>query len=147
MDKKNPPKWVNRFFNAVHRSWHYHAACQSIDMQAFFDQEHQSWTMKAAPVFQELYGGEGDGKKVWAGFLFDVGEFSRIPGVWVMEHAVSSYCHECTDHPKLMVKGKFQGRPFFLHIYLEPLADSKTVELIDTIHRQIRPYQEKVKDN
>jgi len=100
------------------------------------------WQVKAAPVYQEVYGGDDDGKKVWAGFVFDIGDFSRETGVWVEEFAISSYCQECTEHPKLMARGKFQGHQFFLHIFLEPVAETEPVEVIDTIQQQIRDMPE-----
>ena len=51
---------------------------------------------------------------------------------------MASFCNECTPYPKLMIKGKFEGHPFLLHIYLEPIADTETVEIIDTVNKTIR---------
>lgn len=140
-NEKKAPKWINRLFDRIHKHWNYHAPCSHINMQAFWDDEYKAWQVKAAPVFQEVLGGPDDGKRVWAGFLFEMGEFSRTPGVWVQEQAVASFCNECTPYPKLMVKGKFEGHPFFLHIFLEPIAETDTVEIIDTLKQEIREKQ------
>lgn len=131
------PKWIERLFDLIHKHWQYHAPCSHVNMQAFQDESHM-WQIKAAPVFQEVYGGDDDGKRVWAGFLFDTGDFSREEGVWIQEQAVASYCQECTEYPKLMLKGKFRGHQFMLHLFLEPIADTATVEMIDTIKQEIR---------
>lgn len=143
---KPPPKWVERFFRLIHHCWQYHAPCSHINMQAGFNPDLGCWDIKAAPVYQEVYGGDGDGKRVWAGFLFDVGEFSRAPGVWVQEQAAASYCSECTSTPKIMLRGKFQGHLFFLSISLEPIEETETVEIIDTIKHEIREMPEATKD-
>jgi len=41
-----------------------------------------------------------------------------------------------------MARGKFQGHQFFLHIFLEPVAETEPVEVIDTIQQQIRDMPE-----
>jgi hypothetical protein len=148
-DKHPPrqPKWITRLIDRIHANWQYHAPCNHIDVQAFWDEEYGAWRVRAAPVFQEVLGGEDDGKKVWAGFVFEMGQFSRSPGVRVQEQAVASYCNECTPFPKLMAKGKFEGHPFLLHVYLEPIADSDTVEVIDTITKEIREKASVVADD
>jgi hypothetical protein len=137
------PKWVARLIDRIHRHWQYHAPCKHINVQALWDEAYRAWQVKAAPVFQEVLGGEDDGKRVWSGFVFEMGEFSRTPGVWIQEQAVASYCNECTPYPKLMAKGKFEGHPFLLHVYLEPIADTQTVEIIDTLENEIREAEKK----
>jgi len=137
------PRWTEKLFALIHKHWQYHAPCVHINIQAFFDHDNKAWQVKAAPVYQEVYGGDDDGKKVWAGFVFDVGDFSRETGVWVQEYAISSYCQECTQHPKLIARGKFQGHQFFLHVFLEPVAETEAVEMIDTIQQQIREMPDK----
>ena len=137
------PKWTKRLFFLIHRHWQYHSPCEHINIKAYFDVENKLWQIHAAPVYQEVYGGDDDGKKVWAGFLFDMGNFSRETGVWIQEYAVSSYCNECTEHPKIMARGKFQGHQIYFHIFLEPIAETEAVELIDTINFQIRDISPK----
>lgn len=135
---KKLPRWTKRLFALIYKHWQYHAPCLHINLQAYFDYENKVWQIKAAPVYQEVYGGDDDGKKVWAGFIFDIGDFSKENGVWIQEFAAASYCQECTEHPKLMAQGKFQGHNFHLHIFLEPVAESEAVEMIDTLQQEIR---------
>lgn len=137
------PKWTEKLFALIYKHWQYHALCVHINIQAFFDHEEKVWQVKAAPVFQEVYGGDEDGKKVWAGFIFDIGDFSRETGVWVEHFAIASYCQECSEHPKLMVRGKFRGHQFFLHIFLEPIAETDAVEVLDTLQHEIREMPDK----
>ncbi len=139
-DKHPPrqPEWIARFTDCIHRHWQYHAPCSHVNLKALWDEQQTVWQVSAAPVFQEVLGGPYDGKKVWAGFVFEMGKFSRASGVSVQEQAVASYCNECTPYPKLTAKGTFEGHPFLLHLYLEPIADTETVEIIDTINKEIR---------
>ena len=142
-NKKNDhPKWMGQLFATIHGCWQHHAPCKHINMQSYWDENSDCWQVKAAPVYQEVYGGDDDGKKVWAGFLFDMGEFSRSHGVWIQEQALCSVCVECTQHPKIMARGKFQGHPIFLEVYLEPVADTEPVEIIDTLKQEIREMPE-----
>lgn len=137
-EKKQEPKWIERFYNTIYRHWQHHAPCEHINLRSEWNKETRCWHVNAAPVWQEILGGEDDGKKVWAGFLFDFGDFSRAEGVWVQEQAFFSVCEECTPHPKTLTKGKFQGHNFYLHLSLEPPTDSETAEVIDTIKQEIR---------
>lgn len=137
-DTQNQPEWVERLFTCIQENWQHHVPCLHINMQAFWNAEHQAWQVKAAPVFQEVRGGESDGMKVWSGFLFDLGDFGRSPGVWIQEQAVASSCNHCTAYPKLLVKGRFEGHPFILHILLEPPADTEVVEVVDTLRQEVR---------
>lgn len=147
MGKNNKtPKWMFRFFDTIYKCWQYHQPCTRINMQSSWDEDTKIWHIKAAPVFQEVYGGNDDGKRVWAGFIFDMGMFSRAEGVFLKEFAFSSYCNGCSEHPKMMAYGKFEGRSISLQIFLEPVADTETVELLDTINQKIRVLPEQVQD-
>src|SRR4051812_12992347 len=111
MDKKQP-KWVNRLIDRVHEFWSYHFTCSHINTMVCWDEAQEAWVVNVAPVYQEVLGGEDDGEKVWAGFFFEAGEFSNSPGVQILAQAVASYCNDCTPIPKLMIKGRFEGRLF-----------------------------------
>lgn len=136
--EKKFPKWIPIFYDTISKHWQHHAPCEHINLKAEWVKETKCWHIQAAPVFQEILGGEDDGKKVWAGFLFDMMDFSRDEGVWIQEQAYMSVCKECTSNPKIMSKGKFRGRNFYLHIFLEPPEGSDSVEVIDTIKKEIR---------
>jgi hypothetical protein len=136
-DSKPLPKWTEKFFFLIYQCWAYHAPCEHINIQAFFNQEEKHWEIKAAPVFQEIYGGDDDGKKIWAGFAFDLTAFSHCNGMWIMDQTILSRCSECSDYPELMIQGKFKGHRFVLQIFLEPVSD-EPVELVDTINHEIR---------
>lgn len=61
---KRPP-WFDRLTRLIERSWDHHGACMSLHFASVFDTESREWRIVAAPVFQEVLGGEDDGKKVW----------------------------------------------------------------------------------
>jgi hypothetical protein len=136
------PRWVQKIIYLVHKNWNYHAPCLNINSRASFDKVQKVWQIEAAPVYQEVFGGNEDGKKVWAGFIFDIGDFSKENGVWVQEFAVASYCNECNEHPKLMIKGKYKGHRFLLNVFLEPVPTTKIAEIIDVIRHEIRNLPE-----
>lgn len=139
---KNPPKWLRKVLDLIHTSWHYHDNCNNVMMRAAWEEENNYWHIQAAPVFQEVYGGDDDGKQVWAGFVFDIGEFGERDGVWIQKYAISSYCHHCSPSPKLMILGKFRGHQFFLTVFQEPVQEVGTTEIIDTINQEIRDKPE-----
>lgn len=145
MDSKHKPlpKWTERLFELIYEHWHYHSPCKHIDIQAFVDEETKIWQVIAAPVYQEVFGGDEDGKKVWSGFSFDVDSFVREHGVWMEGFMLSSYCQKCTKQPELMASGKFRGHQIYLSILLEPIAETNPVEVIDTLGKKIRDMPEK----
>lgn len=140
-EKTEDPKWIRRIYKYLNTCWQYHGPCQHVNFQSWYDEQEKQWHIKAAPVFQEVYGGLQDGQKIWTGFLFDVMEFSRKPGVWVEETAVASYCNGCTDHPKMMSKCRYKGKSFLLHVYLEPVAETQVVEVLDVIKQEVREFE------
>lgn len=131
------PKWCKKFVNVIQRYWKYNSPCSAFNVQPIPDPKSKSWVIRIAPIFQEVYGGDDDGKKVWSGFIFDFGDFAREEGVWIREYAIASYCAEHTNHPQLMIDGKYQGHKFKLSIILEPITETSPVEIIDTIHQKL----------
>jgi hypothetical protein len=95
--------------------------------------------VEVAPVFQEVYGGEEDGRRVWTGFRFDLSGFAAEPGVEVREAGAVSYCAGCSPTPALAVRGAYLGHPFALRLHLEPVPGGEPVEVIDAINHTTRP--------
>lgn len=132
------PKWLHEFYSKIHDHWEYHSPSVKINTIAAFNRYEKIWNIKVAPVFQEVYGGTNDGKQIWAGFVFDLGEFAKEEGVWVQNFAAASACQNCSPCPKLLVKGKFKGKSFILQVYLQPVPDSESVEIVDMISQTVR---------
>lgn len=131
---------IEDFKEAVERNWRYHARSHSLLWR--IHEEDEEWKIEVAPVFQEVYGGGDDGRRLWAGFLFDVGDFAAERGVLVEHQAVASYCVECSPTPFLAIKGTYYGRGFFMKLHLEPIAGTEPAELIDTIKNEVRELRE-----
>lgn len=131
------PKWIEDFVFLVYNHWGYHSPCTHINIQSTFVKKGKYWEIKAAPIFQEVYGGDDDGKKIWAGFAFDFTSFSGENGIWIIDQVISSYCSECSNYPYVSVRGKFKGHRFVLQILLEPVSE-EVVEVIDTLSNSIR---------
>lgn len=137
MKRKPEPKWISKLYALIYNSWEYHAVCDHINLRSIWIPEGQLWAINAAPVFQELYGGLEDGKKIWTGFVFDLNNFSQENGIWIKQTAVGSFCEECQTTPFLEIVGKYRGNRFIIKIHMEPLPDSEAVEIIDTIESTI----------
>lgn len=141
MSDKKQPRWITRLIDLIHGHWNYHGPCDHINVQCYHDQHH-GWVVNVAPVYQEVYGGSDDGKKVWTGFVFDVGTFVRVRGLHVEDITVASYCNQCSPCPRLMIRGKFRGRPIFLNVWLEPIRETATVEVLDTIAGRVQAKED-----
>lgn len=134
------PRWVHDLFEQIRQSWNYHGPCLHVNFSA--RNRGGYWEVFAAPIFQEVYGGSDDGKKVWTGFVFDASEFLIVPDLSVEGVTVASYCNQCCPFPMLSVKGQYRGHPVVVNVVLEPMVDSETVELLDTLSQEIRDVPE-----
>ena len=130
------PKWILKFVNKIEKYWHYHAFCTKIAYDIHFNSEINSWQINASPVFQEIYGGEKDGKKVWSGFSFDVLGFAQENGIWCLDTMLFSKCAGCSDEPKIMMTVKFQKHKILLTILLRPPEDMKIFEVVDVANNK-----------
>jgi len=130
------------FKTIVEKHWNYHRpSCR-----------HRLWTervesdvmqFEVAPVFQEVLGGGEDGMRVWTAYSMHLSALFSEPGLDVTELGFRTYCIECTPTPFFGVRGKYKGRPFVLMIHLEPIPDSETVEIIDSIKNETRAIKER----
>lgn len=136
MKKRKFPSWLPRLSKAIDHCWHNHGPCAHIHFR--YSKKPGYWHVIAAPVWQEMYGGKNDGSIVWTGFVFEVSDFLRLPGVFIEKFAVATKCGGCSQYPKYMAKGKYRGHPVLIEIYLEPIEGSDTVEIIDTLKKQVR---------
>jgi len=132
---------IDAFKQTVERHWRYHAPCETVLWKVLEDDD--GWQIEAAPVFQEVVGGDQDGSKVWAGFRFDVSGLLAERGVLVESVLAVSYCTQCNETPYMGVRGTYYGRSFSLRIHLEPIPGSEPVEIIDTLKHQVRDIKER----
>ena len=105
----NSPKWYKKFISLIESCWEHHGPCMHLHSRCAYDTEGGEWCITVAPVFQEVLGGENDGKKVWTGFIFHNDIFFKADGVFVERFAASSLCHQCSPKPRLMFRGKYRG--------------------------------------
>lgn len=145
-EERKVPKWVKNFYQVIYNNWQHHAPCEHVSTKAEWDEDTKCWHIHAAPVWQEILGGEDDGKRVWAGFLFEFGDFSRVDGMWVQEQAFFSVCSECTPYPKTLTKGRFRGHRFYFHLLLEPPEEMDSVEVLDIINQEVRAIHASAED-
>ena len=125
------------FKAAVERHWKYHRPCRH---RMWSSERLEDGTMKlsAAPIFQEILGGDQDGMKVWSAFEMNLSDFFTEPGIEITEVGFRSVCIECTPTPFVGVRGKYKGQSFVLLIHLQPIPDTEPVEIIDTIKNTTR---------
>jgi hypothetical protein len=132
------PEWYDKFIALIEFCWEHHGPCQHLHSKCWYDADGV-WLITVAPVFQEVLGGEDDGKKVWTGFIFHSDAFCKADGVSVESFAAGSVCSQCSPHPRLMFRGEYRGHRFYLQVFLEPPRDVEVVEVIDTIRCEVRP--------
>jgi hypothetical protein len=136
---KRPP-WFGRITRLIEKCWASHGPCGSRYVTSVFDTESGEWLIVAAPVFQEVLGGEDDGKKVWTGFVFHAEKLLRA--MTVVHLSAGSYCLQCNSVPTVTFMGRYRGHRITLKVLLEPAPGSQVVEVIDTIKCEIRAKRE-----
>lgn len=130
----------NKLHQLVLKHWQHHGACGQVRWCVEHDPMLQC---QASPIFQQVFGGEDDGKKVWTGFLFDVTAFASEPEIEIASTTTASVCKSCAVYtPYTSLKGKLNGEPFALWICLGPQPFSPVMEIIDTIAEEVRPFEE-----
>lgn len=142
VEQQRPP-WFNRIYQAVEQNWQHHGPCSRISLTSDFDEERRLWRLFAAPVHQEVFGGEEDGRKVWTPFTFDFTDLVlcglfAVPGLVIERMTVASHNQSEYGCPVLVLKGSCDGEKLVLHVWLDPVPDSEAAEVIDTIHEVIR---------
>ncbi len=128
------------FSTIIERHWTYHTQCKHIRWQ-FQMLDSQTVKIEAAPAFQEVFGGQGDGKKVWVGYEFDLTELSQEPDLEITEIGYRTYCNDCTPVPFVGIRGSYRSKQFALMLYLEPIPDSEIKEIYDAINDEVRDIQ------
>ena len=99
--KEKFPPWFHRIRLALEEGWQHHGICEHISLTSTFHDD------PSAPVFQEIFGGAEDGKKVWTPFVFDATDLVvpglfTVPGLKIEKMAVLTSCPECQHGPKLV---------------------------------------------
>jgi hypothetical protein len=135
--EKRPP-WFDRFHRLIKKSWAHHGPCRNLHVSCAIDHDSGEWLIVAAPVFQEVLGGEDDGKTVWTGFVFQADKLLR--GMALESIRAASVCQQCSPTPALVIRGRYRGHRVHLKVLLEPIPGSAVVELIDTISFEIRDF-------
>jgi hypothetical protein len=133
--EKRPP-WFDRFSRLIERSWAHHGPAGSVRLDSALDVENGLWLFRAAPVFQEVFGGKDDGKKVWTAFEFHTDRLMR--GMTVYGVSAKSCCPDCNPTPTITIRGSYRGHMLKLTVLLEPVPGSSVVEVIDTLKYEIR---------
>lgn len=130
------PHWFDEFKRLVEKCWDHHGPCGTVRLDSALEVENGLWLFRAAPVFQEVFGGKDDGKTVWTGFGFHTDRLMRA--VTVYETTAKSCCPDCNPTPTITIRGSYRGHMLKLTVLLEPVRGSPVVEIIDTLKCEIR---------
>ena len=130
---------IESFRQKVLSHWKY-LSKSNISNWAIHKRDDGIWQIGAAPVFQEVYGGTDDGKRVWSAFEFDLMDFLAEQELVVEECGAMSYEEATNTRPFIGIVGSFKGQPFVFQLNLEPIPDTEPLEIVDTIQDIVRPY-------
>ena len=130
------PAWFDRFARLIKRSWVNYGPCGNLHLASAFDTESREWQITAAPVFQEVLGGEDDGKTVWTGFVFQADKLMRA--MTVKSISAASIWPDFNRTPTITIRGRYRGHRVCLKVLLEPVPGTPVVEIIDTLKCEIR---------
>ena len=130
------------FKSLVEKHWTYHRICHHLNwrMERVGEKLMQ---FEAAPVYQDVLGGAGDGMRVWSAYSMRLSEFLADPDIDVIEFSYQSYCVECAPTALFGVRGRYKGQEFLLKLHLEPIPNSEPVEVIDTLKNETRAIKER----
>lgn len=128
---------IETFRRVVQSHWSY-LSNSNISNWAIHKRDDQVWQIGAAPVFQEVYGGTDDGKRVWSAFEFDIAGFLVEPDVEVDECGAMSFQESTDTRPFIGFVGSYKGQPFVFQLNLEPIPDTEPLEIIDTLKNEVR---------
>lgn len=129
---------IESFRRAVLSHWKY-LSKGNISNWAIHKRHDNVWQIGAAPVFQEVYGGIEDGKRVWSAFEFDIMDFLAEPELTVTECGAMSFEEATNTRPFVGIVGSYKGQPFVFQLNLEPIPDTEPLEILDTIQDTVRP--------
>ena len=129
---------IESFRSAVISRWTY-LSKGNISNWAIHKRDDDVWQIGVAPVFQEVYGGEDDGKRVWSAYEFDILAFLTDPELIVRECGAMSFQESTNTRPFVGFVGLYKGQPFVFQLNLEPIPDTEPSEIWDTIQNVVRP--------
>lgn len=141
-DEFDPDEFdIESFRSAVVSRWTY-LSKGNISNWAIHKRDDGVWQIGAAPVFQEVYGGTDDGKRVWSAYEFDILAFLAEPDLIVRECGAMSFQESTNTRPFVGFVGSYKGQPFVFQLNLEPIPGTETepLEILDTIQDIVRPF-------
>jgi len=130
---------MESFQQKVLAHWKYLSKSKSSNW-AIHKRDDDVWQIGAAPVLQEVYGGENCGKRVWSAFEFDLSGFLVESDIEVDECGAMSFEEATNTRPFIGFVGSFKGKPFVFQLNLEPIPNTEPLEIVDTIQDIVRPF-------
>ncbi len=121
---------------AVKRCWRYRAMSEQLHWSSHM-QDDGVLEIDAAPVYQEVFGGENDGKVTWADFEFDTLGFSNE--VDCTEIVALGESEEHSLKSLVGIRGSLNGQRFLLRLHLSPIENTVIREIYDSINNTVRP--------
>lgn len=132
---------VAAFQEVIRIRWSYHSPGEQVHWSS---ERHKdgTWHIAASPVFQEMWGGAEDGKRVWSAFVVCLWGLSQAAGIEFTNLYAISQRVDHSPTPFVQVTGEYFGQPFSLRVYMEPIPNSETKELVDTVRQEVRAIEE-----
>lgn len=115
------PEWTRNLIAAIKSCWKHQGEGEQLKVHVSFSKQQRIWRVFLSPFLKEVVGGENDGEKYWTPFVFEAGDFSKLPRVEIHNFAVASRCgRSALTEPRMMMVGKYRGHRVFIQILLEP---------------------------
>ena len=126
----------------VERHWHHRSVCGQVYWIAQWQTELELLRCHAAPVLQEVFGGEDDGQIHWTAIWFEFDAFGCEPEIEIQAIKGTSVCIPCDFvTPFVAMRVELNGEPFELLIHLAPIPTSPPLEILDMLTGQVRPIE------
>jgi hypothetical protein len=126
------PFWFDHFKRLVEKCWDHHGPCKTFHLQSALQVENGLWLFRAAPVFQEIFGGKDDGKTVWTKFEFHTDKLTRALKVYRISTTSGP------PAPSVTIHAEYRSHMVQLTVHLQPPPGSPVVEIVDTLKHEVR---------
>lgn len=114
--KQNLPEWFKPLYTNILTSMKFDLEQAPMFVAIGKNKKHKGiYFVSIAPLQQEVYGGQKDGKTEWCRFVFDIGLFVRQSGIKLHNYAVATPC-KIHDAPRALMQFKWKNKKLTVQV-------------------------------